>query len=350
MEKQPEDELLNNGRLLGQNEKLKKENAKLWKHIKETAHAEEQTQLILDALVELIPVRAEVPPARLQKTGREAIRLSGIIDIGDVHYGEVVTARSTGGVAEYSPDIAQKRFDHVVDEVIARGKHNKIRSLWVIGGGDMISGDIHDDLSRSNEMMQVEQTLEMSEMMYGGLEKFCQAFPEVNFVGVSGNHARGYRVPFYNRKQIENYDYILYKMLEAKGSRQKNLNFHTPESFWTVFKVEDRNFLTMHGDTNKQQNSMSISFYSIWREMQKWKGMAKDKLIPDFDDWITHHLHTPASIQMGASTVFINGSLKGIDDYSLAGTRPPVPASQRFLTIGGREVVNDQLISVEHIK
>lgn len=342
-----EPELLDNTRLLGQNEKLRAENAKLWKHIKEHAHADEQTQLVLNALKELIPAREEVPPATLQNLGRTALKTAGIIDIGDVHFGELVTSRSTGDVARYSPEIARRRFDYTIDEAIRIGKEQGVGSVWMIGGGDMISGDIHDDLSRSNETMPIEQTLDCSEMMYGGLEKLCQAFPTVEFLGVSGNHARMYRKPFFNRKQIESLDYILYKILEYKGADQPNLKFHTPESFYAVADIADRKFLVMHGDTIKQQNSFSLPFYGMWKEFMKWKAMDG---VSDFDDMIVHHNHIPVSLSIGEGTFYGNGALKGKDDFSLAGTRLPAPATQRFLTVEDGKVVSDHLISSEHIK
>jgi len=333
---------------IGEVERLKQELADTRKLLRDNARADSQTRLVIDALKEVVPARREVPPAKALKLGRLAVKTSGILDIGDVHYGELVTSRSTGGVAEYSPEIAKARFDYTVKEAIRLGKEHKISSIWVIGGGDMISGDIHDDLSRSNEVMPIEQTLECAEMMYGGLEKLCQAFPEVNFVGVSGNHPRMYRVPFYNRKQIESLDFMLYKMLEAKGVNQPNLKFHTPESFWTIINVEERKFLVMHGDTIKQQNSMGLPVYGFMKEGWKW-GNMRDQ-VGDFDDMMLHHFHTPTRLNLGSGSLFVNGALKGKDDFSLAGTRLPAPACQRFLTVGGGKVLADYLIESEQIR
>lgn len=332
---------------LGETERLKRQLAETRRQLRDFAIVGAGERAIISALEELIPAREAVPPARAQKLGRGVIRTSGILDIGDVHFGELVSNRSTGGVAEYSPDIARARFDYTVDEAIRLGLEHNIRSMWVVGGGDMISGNIHDDLSRNNEMMTVGQTLECAEMMYGGLEKLCQAFPEVNFVGVSGNHARTERIPYYNHKQTESLDYMLYKILEFKGVKQPNLKFHTPESFWTIIDVEDRKFMVMHGDTIKQQNSMSLPWYGMWKEFMKWGTMKET--VGEFHDMMLHHFHQPTRIGMGNNSLFVNGALKGKDDFSLAGTRLPAPAAQRFLTVGGGEVLADYMISSEHI-
>jgi hypothetical protein len=332
---------------LGEVERLKKRLAIVQKMLKESATEDAEETAIARAIRESVAARAEVPPARARKLGANIIKAAGILDIGDVHYGELVTDRSTGGVAEYSPEIAQARFDYTIEEAIKIGKHNKIQSLWFIMGGDMISGDIHDDLSRSNEVMPIEQTLDCAEMMYGGLERLCQEFPEVNVLGVSGNHARMYRKPFFNRKQIESLDYILYKMVEAKGLNQKNLSFHTPESFYTTIEVEKRKFLIMHGDTIKQQNSFSLPFYGMWKEFMKWKAM--EDTAGEFDDMIVHHNHIPVALTIGEGMYYGNGALKGKDDFSLAGTRLPAPAAQRMLIVGDGKVLSDHLIESEYI-
>lgn len=332
---------------IGELERIKRRLAETERKLRDAAVAGAGHTALVGALETLIPARESVPPARLQKLGKGVLRSAGILDIGDVHYGELVSGKSTGGVAEYSPEIAQARFDYTIDEAIRLGKQHKISSIWMIGGGDMISGNIHDDLNRNNEMMTVAQTLACAEMMYGGLEKLCQAFPEVHFVGVSGNHARTEKIPFYNHKQTENLDYMLYKILELKGAKQKNLEFHTPESFWTIIDVEDRKFMVMHGDTIKQQNSMSLPWYGMWKEFMKW-GTMKDT-VGEFDDMMLHHFHQPTRIGMGNNSLFVNGALKGKDDFSLAGTRLPAPAAQRFMTVGGGQVLADYMISSEHI-
>lgn len=334
---------------IGEAERLRRQLSEARRQLRDSALASAEESAIINALQELVPARAEVPPARLSKLGRGVMKMSGVLDLGDWHYGERITARSTGNVAQYNPEIAKERFDYTIDEAIRLGKFHGIRDVTVIGGGDMISGNIHDDLNRNNEMMTIAQTLECSEMVYGGLEKLCQSFPQVRFIGVSGNHARTEKIPFFNHKQTENLDYMLYKILEMKGKDQRNLKFETPESFWKVFEAGGRDFLTMHGDTNKQQNSMGISFYAIEKDIKKFQGLALTGAIPHFNDMITHHLHTAAAIPVGEAMVYINGAGKGMDDYSLAGTRPPAEARQRFLAVGGGAVQADHLISLGHI-
>ena len=108
-------------------------------------------------------------------------------------------------------------------------------------------------------------------------------------------------------------------------------------------------FMTMHGDTNKQQHSQGISFYAVEKELRKWWGMGNRQERPQFDDIISHHLHTLAAIPVGYSMAYINGSMKGGDEYTQAMTRPPSPAQQRMLITSGGEVKSDHAIKLDAI-
>ncbi len=334
---------------LGQIEKLKRENAKLWRMARDSSVAEAGSQAIADALREQIPLRPRVPSGRAPKFNINRLATGGILDLSDWHYGEVVDPESTGGVYAYNPEIAAERFDHTIDKAIELGRDHKIGKLVVILGGDMVSGNIHDDLNRTNESMLVNQTLEMSEIVVGGLDRVTNSFRQVDALSVAGNHPRLEKVPFFKHKQVENMDYMLDVILQLMTKRQDNLSWLTKKSFWNNFELEGRRFLTMHGDTNKQQNSMGISFYSMEKELRKYMGLVNEGTIPHFNDMITHHQHTYAAIPVGGAMNYVNGAGKGGDEYSLAGSRPPSPARQRFLAVAGGKVVADRAIELEHI-
>lgn len=334
---------------MGEVERLKRELADARKQLREAAVADSGSLAIAQALREVVPSRPRVPVARPRKRPPSATSYSGILDISDVHYGEVVDADSTNGMWQYNMDIARQRFDYTTDEAIDIGRFANIGKLTLILGGDLISGKIHDDLERTNEVMVMEQALDFSDVAYAQIEKLVQSFPEIEVISVAGNHPRLYDRPYFKHKQVENFDYLIAKMLEQKGKNQKGLHFTTPKSFWTVFESEGRLFMTMHGDTNKQQHSQGISFYAVEKELRKWWGMGNREERPQFDDIISHHLHTLAAIPVGYSVAWINGSMKGGDEYTQAMTRPPSAAQQRMLITSRGEVKSDHAIKLDQI-
>ncbi len=333
----------------GTAELLRRQLADARRQLRERSVVDAGSLAIAEAIRDTVPTRPPVPAGKAPRLQKNRLPVGGILDLGDWHYGEVVDLDSTGGVYQYNPTIAQERFEHTIDQAIELGREHKIGKMVVIFGGDMISGNIHDDLNRTNEMMIVNQTLEMSEIATTGLEKVVSAFSTVKALSVSGNHPRLEKIPHFKHKQTENMDYMLDAILQLKVGKQKNLEWLTKKSFWNNFELEGRRFLTMHGDTNKQQNSMGISFYAIEKELRKYMGLVNDGTIPHFHDMITHHQHTMATIPVGGAMNYINGSGKGGDEYSLAGSRPPSPARQRFLAVSQGKVVADRSIELDHI-
>lgn len=301
---------------------------------------------IANTIREIVPTRPTVPIPHYKPRKPLNRSYEGLIHISDVHYGEVVRASSTGGLAEYSPEIAHKRMMTAAEQAIDIGRYMRIGKLAVAYGGDLVSGNIHDDLERSNSEMVVTQANDMADIIIEQLELFSQAFPIVEADFRSGNHGRPYRPMFFNQKQTQNFDYITAMMVERSLSKQKNLKFLTNESFWNIIDVGQRKFLTMHGDTIKHQNSMSLPWYSMFKELMKWMGMREKGGVPWFDDMMIGHFHNQATIQMGNSTLRVAPAVKGPDDYSYAGSRMPTPAGARFLTVAGGEVKSDHIIEL----
>ena len=79
--------------------------------------------------------------------------------LSDWHWGEVVDKRQVGGVNEYNLQIAHNRAQTVIQNTIRllRGEFSRkeLPGLVVALGGDMFSGDIHEELSRTNEQLLV---------------------------------------------------------------------------------------------------------------------------------------------------------------------------------------------------
>lgn len=309
--------------------------------------------LLASAIVENVVSRPIVPPSKYRAKKHSPEFKGAILDIGDTHYGEPVSLRNTGGLFEYDSEICAKRLDYTFDEAIEIAKDHKIGGLTLILGGDLVSGAIHEDLNRHNEMMMAEQVVSFSELAYGGIEKLLSAGLQVDVVGVSGNHGRIYNrdKPYFKNKQQENLDWLIMKFLEQYGRNQKGLDITIPDTIYAVVEVAKRRFHVLHGDTIKFQKSMGISFYAIEKEFRRLKTMVTDGTTPPFNDVISHHLHQQFAVPIGNSMWYNNGSIKGPDEYGgVAGLRPPEQAQQQMLIVEEGKVRAHYPIVSEHIK
>lgn len=336
---------------VGEVERLKRRNRLLERIVRDQAADDAGAIALAGAIAENIQSRPPVP-TRLHKRNRidPAVR-GAILDIGDVHWGEGVQARNTGGLFAYNTEIAAERLDFTLDEAIEIARSHKIGELALILGGDLVSGAIHDDLNRHNEMMVAEQTVSFAETMYGGIEKLLSAGLKLKVTSVSGNHGRTMykEKAYFKNKAQENYDWLVVEMLKAHGKNQRGLEIDNAEAVWAVIEVAKRRFLTMHGDTNRQQNSMGISFYAVEKEMRRLKTMIADETIPFHHDVISHHRHQQFMVPIGNTMFYNNGALKGPDEYGMMGLRAPEQAQQQMLIVEDGRVKAHYPIISQHI-
>jgi len=335
---------------LGQLELLRRRNRVLEKIVRDQAADDAGALAIAGAIAENVQSRPPVKVRKYAPRKADPTVKGAILDIGDVHFMERVQARATGGLYQYNAEVAADRYDYTIEEAIEIAKFHKLGELSVIFGGDLISGNIHDDLNRSNESMVAEQTIGFSEVAYGGIEKLLSAGLTLDTYWLSGNHGRTYfGKPYYKNKAQENWDWMVAKMVEAYGKNQKGLNVHIPDTTWAILEIAQRRFLTMHGDTVQFQKSMGISFYAIEKEMRRLKTMIADGSIPLHHDVISHHQHQRFAVPIGNTMWYNNGALKGPDEYGHMGLRPPEEAQQQMLIVENGRVKAHYPIVSQHI-
>lgn len=75
--------------------------------------------------------------------------------LSDWHWGEVVRPEMVDGVNEYNLEIASQRFKSCIERTIDLCSNHMVKPKYpgivVALGGDMISGDIHEELRNTND-------------------------------------------------------------------------------------------------------------------------------------------------------------------------------------------------------
>ena len=272
---------------------------------------------LIAAIHEVLPQldTVRVPPPFEPSDELEVEQL--VLLLGDLHFGEVVSAEETGGISSFNLDIAKRRFEYTIEKAIAiakekqRGFHYEKLNVFLLG--DLISGLIHDELKENDEVAVVQQMLFAIEIISAGILRLCQEFPEVEVSSVVGNHGRVKEKYYFKGKANNNFDFLVAKMLERLTANQSNLKWNVPESFWYVHSVYDNKFFLSHGDFVKSW--AGIPWYGLSRAYLKWRVLAADYGI-DFDHLVIGHFHNPNIFTMVRGSMFVNGSLKGGDEYS----------------------------------
>jgi len=240
---------------------------------------------------------------------------------------------------EYNFDIFNKRMYGWANQVLKHTAYRRqiapIDELMVPMLGDMISGDIHDELARSNQMNNMEQMIRGASIIAQALMYLAPHFTKITVPCVVGNHGRMTRKPPMKDKFMD-WDYMLYQWVATFCKNQDNIEFHIPRSFMTTFKIHDKVVLIMHGDSISGAGSSGAitgaiaklrSVFQFRKTLQREiEDSMDDDAAIEFDSVMIGHFHRIDEIDIGTGELHICGTMKGPDEFALqrlhAATKP----------------------------
>jgi hypothetical protein len=242
----------------------------------------------------------------------------------DFHYGEVVDPDQINNVNSYNADIAKKRFNKLVNTTVDLAFEHmgradtKYPGIVVCLGGDMIGGDIHEELAMTNDRTSIQSVHDLTDLIGGGLEQMLSKFGRVFVPCVVGNHGRtSKKLPMKNRVYTS-FDWSIYCSLERDFKKEKRIQFLNSQSADAHFNLFGHRFLLTHGDSLGVKGGDGIigSVGPIMRGLQKLHR-SKSQIGMEFDTALVCHYHQYFTLP----GVVVNGSLKGYDEYSMLGLR-----------------------------
>ena len=279
-----------------------------------------------------------------------------VLMLSDWHVGETVQPGSAGGNRYNTRAVfarAANLFEnanHVIElQWRAAGKHGKPTQIVLPLLGDFVSGEIHDELARTNDVDPLPSMLAARDILLTLIKGFASQYGRVICPCVSGNHGRTDRKPTAKHALWRNLDWLLYTMLERDFQADKRVTFVNPEDNMAFFRVYDVRFLAMHGHDLGVRGGDGIigSVGPIMRGRAKMAAFCEARRMP-FDTLLLGHWHQ----HMMLPGVIVNGSLKGPDEYTLGTLRArPEPAGQAlFFVHPTYGITSHWLIRVEESK
>ena len=330
-------EELTNVETLARDKKVEtlKAEAKLWKKLYEKSIQETaKKDLIVDAIHTFTPAFDSVSPILLKKTTRKRSRQIVVAPLSDTHVGDNVQAEQLGGLNEYSIDIFNRRLfgwaNLLLRLVELRRNNVPIDTLVIPMLGDMISGDIHDELARTNIDNCMGQMIRGANLISQAIMLLAPNFEKIHIPCVVGNHGRMTRKPPMKDKYMD-WDYMLYQWVAAFCRNQSNITFDISKSFVSSFKVFDKTVLIMHGDSIVGAGSGQAILKAVagMRSVFQYQktAQADASYIPsEFDSVMMGHFHKVDEYDIGTGEVHICGTMKGVDEFAMqrlhVATRP----------------------------
>jgi len=279
---------------------------------KDLAHVEK-------LLIELGGVRSQyVQPAEWMLDTRPGKRGKSVVGLllTDIHAGEVISSDELLGLNAYDIDICRARLRRLFAATCEVGTRwasdSAVQGVVLTLGGDLISGDIHEELRITNALTSHEQVRFAAEEIAGGIRHLLAAFGRVHVVSVPGNHGRTTFKPTAKLYARLSYDTLIAHMVADAFAGDDRVTFQITASHDAIFPVLGYTVLATHGDKMGTGGGQGFAgpVLPIVRGTKKIEAQqARAGRRPDL---ILHgHYHTSAN----PGPVLANGSVPGYSEY-----------------------------------
>lgn len=273
-------------------------------------------EAITAAPVKYTPLEVEIGGSRPHA---QALLLS------DTHAGEIVVPEAVNGLNEYSWDICVERMKNIQKSLLSFQANRPYAieelHLWVLG--DMLSGSNHQELAETNEFPIAEQAFRFGMLLGQWIEELIPFYPVLKVRGIVGNHPRVSQKPA-NKQVFNNFDWMAYKIAEAylaKYVESGAVDINFPRAGFHVTEIAGNHVLLMHGD-GIRSTMPGVPWGGVTRRVNELKKQYIEQGI-HIKGVALGHFHQMNVVQ---GSIFMNGSVKGLDEYSLknfgAGEKP----------------------------
>lgn len=275
----------------------------------------------------------DVRPARWLAERQDARRAGAVLTMlfTDLHMGEVIDPDEILGLNAYNPDIAGQRVRRFFNAANAIGPRwasdAEVRGLLLLLGGDLISGDIHEELRITNGLTAHEQVREAVALIVAGIQQALEVYPRVHVASVPGNHARTTFKPTAKLYSRLSYDTLIAQMVADRFRNEERVTFQIGPAPDAIVPVLGRSLLLTHGDKMGTGGGQGFAgpLLPIVRGTKKVEAQqARAGRRPDI---ICHgHYHHSAN----PGSVFSNGAFPGYSEYG-HGLRAALEDPQQWL-------------------
>ncbi|MFY2658286.1 helix-turn-helix domain-containing protein [Achromobacter xylosoxidans] len=269
-------------------------------------------------------------PEWLEKAPGSSDTLPGVPILfgSDWHWGEVVNPDEIGGVNKYNLEIAHQRLNRLVETTIELLTNHMVNPKYpgivFALGGDMVSGDIHEELSETNEHPIMPVVLDLIDHLVIAIKRLKQVFGRVFLPCVAGNHGRNTHKVRAKQFNHNSFDWLIYQSLDRRFADDPDVVFYIPEGTDALVNVAGHRYLFSHGNQFRSGDSMIGPLGPIIRGDHKKRG-RNAQVGQEYDTLVIGHWHQ--LVQM--KRVIVNGSLIGYNEYAYAnnfGYEPPQQA------------------------
>lgn len=247
--------------------------------------------------------------------------------LSDLHYNENVDPAQIEYANEYDCEIAEARIRKVFRGFVELPMEHMVNPRYpgiVLDlGGDNYSGDIHDELSATNEHQWGVAFLKLQGILLWGIRALASEYGRVHLNCVPGNHGRTTKKPIAKGYNYTNLDWLLYQELRLQTEDDERITWWVPDGTDAPYRVYGHRYLLTHGAQFRGGDGIIGPLGPLTRGDNK-KRARNVALGSEYDTLVVGHFHR----LMMLPTLIVNGSTKGYDEYAYQNNFPYERAQQ----------------------
>ena len=209
---------------------------------------------------------------------------AAVMRISDSHTGAVQDALEIEGLNAYNFELCERRQMDYADRFISWVNRQRnsypINDCHIIVTGDLVSGDIHQELQVTNEFPAPVAVVKATDVLVKQIHKIAPHFDRVvvEFV-TEDNHGRLTRKPQAKEAGLNNFNYIIGSMARQFLRDVENVQFNVYPALEVVVSVLNRNYLITHG--HQIRAWMGIPFYGVQRLVGKESSRRMTQMLDE---------------------------------------------------------------------
>lgn len=201
---------------------------------------------------------------------------AAIIVATDWHAEQRVDAASVNGLNEFNLQVATRRIRRLWEKAVylteSAKSISKIKTCVLAVLGDMITGDIHDELLETNFLSPTKAIAFVQEHLADGIRYLLKhgKFERIDVPCCVGNHGRTTRKPRVATRIDNNYEWLAYHNLASEFRKDKRVQFHIAEGYHQYLDVCGHACRFHHGDGMKYFGGVGGITIPVNKAIAQW--------------------------------------------------------------------------------
>ena len=295
-------------------EHLRAKVAELERKIKSERETTGEARVLTMALTEAIAAAEPTAMTYSPPKKKQGAPITCVLHLTDLHNGEITKKDEVDGFNEFNPEIFTKRLEvlaaKIIDFVRVQRSGYHIPHLHILGTGDYVSGDIHEELKVTNAYPAPVQAVRAGYDLGALVALLAPHFEKVTTDWItSDNHGRMTRKNQAAEGGLNNWGYVVANVIKQHVSRLPNVEVTIHAKPSALLKVCKERYLTFHGHEIK--GWAGLPYYGFDRRAAMEAVKRMNVADAGFTKMVFGHFH------VAVNTLLYNsgGSLSGTNAF-----------------------------------